>query len=136
MRLSRILPTMLALLLCVGLYVEATFNAPESHAHGSVLNPMGGPLANLPLCGTEDGSGMALCVWQGEVQGNGEGSTIISGDCAPTYVGSDSLMRMCVRLYESNSGDDAQDCNSEYENDIVELKHCYARFLGEENLYE
>lgn len=131
MRVSRILPLLLATILCVGLYASTLASAPESDAHGTVTNPLGGPLGNLPLCATEAGEGQALCVWEAGTQGNGEGTTIISGDCAPTYVGDDATMRMCMSLYGMHdySGSDVQDCNDEYIPDTVELKKCYTRFM-------
>jgi hypothetical protein len=43
----------------------------------------------LPVCGAEDGAGMALCTWQG----------IVSGDCAPSVVGSEYTSRVCVQVH-------------------------------------
>lgn len=127
MRLSRILPSLLAAVLCVTLYVGHAVGTPESDAHGTVTSPLGGPLGNLPLCATEAGEGQALCVWEAGNQGNGEGRTIISGDCAPSYVGDDATMRMCISLYEMSQYD-VQECNDEFIPNTVELKKCYARF--------
>jgi hypothetical protein len=135
MRLSRVLPTVLAILLSAGLYAPTLFKGSDSDVHGRIMNPLDGPLSNLPLCTAEDGSGMDLCVWQAGEAGNGQGSNTISGDCAPTYVGSDALMHMCIKLY-AISNEDAQQCNDEYIPDMVELKHCYARFLNEESATE
>ena len=131
MRISRILPSALAALLCITLYVGHASSTPESNAHGTVTNPMGGPLANLPLCGSEAGEGQALCVWEAGTQGNGEGTTIISGDCAPTYVGDNATMQLCMSLYgmDEYSGMDVQTCNDEYIPNTVELKKCYTRFM-------
>ncbi len=131
MRIARILPTALAALLCITLYVGHSVGTPESHPNGTVTSPLGGPLANLPECVTEAGEGQALCVWEAGNQGNGEGRTIISGDCAPSYVGDDATMRMCMNLYDLHeySSDDVQTCNDEYIPNTVELKKCYTRFM-------
>jgi hypothetical protein len=40
-------------------------------------------------CATEDGAGQALCMWQGTV----------SGDCAPSVVGSEYTSSVCVRVH-------------------------------------
>jgi hypothetical protein len=53
----------------------------------------------LPSCVTEDGAGQALCMWDAQSQGNGQGTSIISGDCAPAYVGSQQASDVCVRLH-------------------------------------
>jgi hypothetical protein len=43
----------------------------------------------LPACGAEDGAGQALCTWQG----------VVSGDCAPSVVGSEYTSRVCVQVH-------------------------------------
>lgn len=47
------------------------------------------PEASLPACVVEDGNGVPLCVWNG----------VISGDCAPDYVGGFDVMELCLELY-------------------------------------
>lgn len=47
----------------------------------------------LPPCEDEDGWGMALCTFDG----------IISGDCAPEYVGSEAISQQCVNLFSRPS---------------------------------
>ncbi len=129
--LSAILsPMILAGVLTLGLYGPSLAEAHSEAAHGTVVNPLGGPLSNLPVCTDETGAGFALCVWDAGVQGNGEGTTIVSGDCAPDYVGKDN-MQLCISVFELHF-DDAQLCNDEYLPDYVELKKCYARFLTHE----
>lgn len=54
---------------------------------------------SLPPCITEDGAGQALCMWDAQTMGNGMGTSVISGDCAPDYVGGEDVSALCVRLY-------------------------------------
>lgn len=44
----------------------------------------------LPACAVEDGNGVALCTWDG----------VVSGDCAPDYVGSFEVSKECVALHD------------------------------------
>lgn len=48
--------------------------------------------APLPACQSEDGFGVPLCVWDG----------IISGDCAPEFVGGFEISKKCVVLHSTN----------------------------------
>lgn len=50
------------------------------------------PDAPLPVCETEDGFGTALCIFDG----------IVSGDCAPEYVGGFDVSKKCVVLHSTN----------------------------------
>lgn len=50
------------------------------------------PDAPLPACVVEDGNGMPLCTWDG----------VISGDCAPDYVGGFEISKECVALHRIN----------------------------------
>lgn len=53
----------------------------------------------LPACITEDGAGQALCWWDAQQQGNGMGNSVVSGDCAPSIVGSEAVSALCVNLH-------------------------------------
>ena len=53
---------------------------------------------SLPPCLTEDGAGQALCYWDAATQGNGRGTSVVSGDCAPSVVGSEASP-LCVRVH-------------------------------------
>jgi hypothetical protein len=44
----------------------------------------------LPACSVEDGNGVALCIWDG----------VVSGDCAPDYVGGFDVSRECVAMHD------------------------------------
>lgn len=46
----------------------------------------------LPECSVEDGNGVALCTWDG----------VISGDCAPDYVGGFDISKECVVKHSHN----------------------------------
>lgn len=46
----------------------------------------------LPVCAEEDGFGAELCLWDG----------VISGDCAPEYVGGFEVSNKCVYLHRTN----------------------------------
>lgn len=46
----------------------------------------------LPVCSEEDGYGVSLCVWDG----------IVSGDCAPEFVGGFDISKECVVLHSTN----------------------------------
>lgn len=87
------------LALLVLLMVAYTQHTPaESHATPmTTATPSTG--IGLPDCLTEDGAGQALCVWDGTRMGNGVGALIISGDCAPDYVGGQDASLVCRTLH-------------------------------------
>lgn len=47
----------------------------------------------LSLCAEEDGFGQSLCMWDG----------VVSGDCAPGFVGSDKTSIICRELFSQDS---------------------------------
>ena len=53
----------------------------------------------LPACVTEDGAGQAVCWWDAQAQGNGMGTSVVSGDCAPSVVGSEAVSALCINLH-------------------------------------
>lgn len=58
--------------------------------------------SGLPACVVEDGNGMALCWWDAQRQGNGHGTSVVSGDCAPDVMR--GAWALCVRLYTVPDG--------------------------------
>lgn len=69
----------------------------------------------LPECESEDGTGMALCEWDAATMGNGKGTSLISGDCAPSIVGGWLTASRCVLLYSKPGGKDAaMECMGAY----------------------
>lgn len=100
------------------------------------------PEASLPACVVEDGNGVPLCVWDG----------VISGDCAPDYVGGFDVMELCLEVYRlpaethmyqgaevsvPKGSELAQECAQEYnmmtEQEMKEngfsLKECFLAWL-------
>lgn len=68
-----------------------TDDSPRTEAH------------SLPTCTTEDGAGMALCWWDAREQGNGQGTSVVSGDCAPSIMGDQATSDLCVNLHSRDS---------------------------------
>ena len=133
-RMSRILPTILAAVLALGLYVG---NKPaESHAEPTTP---ASPTVTLPMCPSNDetGAGMALCMWDAGSMGNGEGTSMVSGDCA--LVGN-ALMELCIELHDTQDGaDSVMECNdiqNEIDNGIAkrepgwDLENCFKAMMG------
>lgn len=125
---GKIIPALVATLLCVGLYAGTLFKGPERDTEARIVHPLGKPLGNLPTCLTEAGEGQALCVWESGLQGNGKGKRIISGDCAADYVGQDQVA-LCVKAHHYDSVG-VQLCNDDWREMPVELKKCYAEIVG------
>lgn len=75
-----------------------TFRPSESHVE-PVFTPTPSASPTLPACAAEDGAGQALCYWDGATMGNGKGRAIISGDCAPEYVGGETASAECVATH-------------------------------------
>ena len=106
---------------------ERFTNAPTQHA----------PTVTLPMCDTEDGAGMALCWWDAQRQGNGQGTSVVSGDCAPSIM-DEVTSQWCVLLHERpslvmhnedgssntipNGADLIAECAQEF--DGIELQEC------------
>ncbi len=70
----------------------------------TTYTPMATPTYSLPLCENEDGSGQALCVWDAAYSGDGEGNTIIAGDCSTDTVGSEAISKVCLKAYAAHNG--------------------------------
>ena len=51
-----------------------------------------------PACIAEDGAGQALCYWDAHTMGNGQGTSVVSGDCAPSLMGP-ITSAVCVKLH-------------------------------------
>ena len=92
-------PAILALL------ALAVFLPADSPATGPVLAAPSATTPSYPPCVTEDGAGQALCMWDAHTMGNGEGSSVLSGDCAPAYVGGYDVSAVCVALYAQPSSE-------------------------------
>jgi hypothetical protein len=106
---------LIALIIVAGLVALVTIRpmAPATPyaapmADGAVqpttYTPMATPTYSLPLCENEDGSGQPLCVWDATYQGDGEGNTIIAGDCSVDTVGDKATSDMCLKAYASHNG--------------------------------
>lgn len=90
-----------------------THNPSERHATVIVLptptetmGADGSPVTDahsLPTCTTEDGAGQALCWWDAQRQGNGQGNSVVSGDCAPSIMGDQATSSLCVNLHSRDS---------------------------------
>ena len=98
----------LALLLLPFMYTPAQSNSPAIILPTPTVPTItpSSPVSvapSMPACIEEDGAGMALCWWDASEQGNGVGTSVISGDCAPEYVGGQSISDMCVSLYARRS---------------------------------
>lgn len=97
----RRIATLLALPLMLMIWVLLTVGTPTSHRVTNAPKPV--PSAPVyPACVTEDGAGQALCMWDAQTQGNGQGTSVVSGDCAPSVVDVDSVA-LCVMLHSKPS---------------------------------
>lgn len=109
MRYSRILPLLLAAVLTLSLWPSTT--APESTVQGTDQASPTTVYPSLPACLTEDGEGMALCTWDAQIQGNGIGTDVVSGDCALTDDA--DVIALCMALHNTQNGiDSVSECNS------------------------
>jgi hypothetical protein len=89
----------LILALVISLTVALYLSPSQTSTAPAILLPT--PTATLPVCVTEDGAGMALCTWDAQTQGNGQGTSVVSGDCAPSVMGEASAL--CVNLHSRAS---------------------------------
>lgn len=124
----------------VGAMLALLYTAPsESPAKGVAIQTPTYPTpsastyaseaVSLPYCDAEDGAGVALCMWDG----------VVSGDCAPDYVGGQRVSDMCVRLYAMGEGMEVQTCAETYnvtDDDILiregwTMEECFKALLGE-----
>lgn len=78
-----------ASLLIAAILALAWLTPSQSHTE-PVFTPAPSATPSLPSCLTEDGAGMALCTWDAQTQGNGQGASVISGDCAPAVMDGDT----------------------------------------------
>lgn len=93
-RIAYILPVILGALLALAWLTPSQGNAEPV----ITITPTATP--SLPACAYEDGSGQALCYWDAQTMGNGEGTSLISGDCAPDYVGGQVSSNLCVDIFK------------------------------------
>lgn len=56
---------------------------------------------SYPACTEEDGAGQALCYWDADTQGNGQGTDAVSGDCAD--VQGTAYLNSCLALHAKPS---------------------------------
>ncbi|KAI4218791.1 MAG: hypothetical protein L6R40_008751, partial [Gallowayella cf. fulva] len=128
MRSSKIIPLLIAAAFATFLFSLGTvLNMRESAPTGPVYTAPTSPMT-YPACASEDGAGMVLCTWQADSMGNGEGTSITSGDCA-TYVG--YTQELCINTHAMGQGgaDTVQNCNdilnsNSYENNWT-IDECF-----------
>lgn len=136
----RRIATLVALPLLLMVVVLAVFLPSERHADTVVL-PTPSATPTLPACVTEDGAGQALCWWDAQAQGNGMGTSVVSGDCAPSVMGEAS--DACVNLHARESREEVHadgsinsipngadligECAEEW--DGIELQNCIEEWL-------
>lgn len=89
----------LALMALILAPILAYTHSPAESAPTAIILPTATP--TYPACITEDGAGQALCWWDAQRQGNGEGTSVLSGDCAPSVMGEAS--HVCVNLHARDS---------------------------------
>lgn len=77
------------------------FSPAESHTEPIIL-PTPSATPTYPACTVEDGSGQALCTWDAHTMGNGQGTSVVSGDCAPAIMGKDASAE-CVLTHKQPS---------------------------------
>lgn len=92
--LFSILALAVGAVVAVSLPASAPQSAVQLPVQPAPTSPMG-----MPACDTEDGAGMALCWWDAQQQGNGQGASVVSGDCAPSIMGRVASAD-CVTLYD------------------------------------
>jgi len=85
------------ILLAITLPSEHVSTAPVTPAPSAT--PSATP--SLPACpvGDETGAGMALCWWDAQAMGNGMGTSVESGDCALSVVGTPDVQAMCIKVH-------------------------------------
>lgn len=89
-------------LVLVLVLVVLTWMLPTSAPTATPAQPTPSATPSYPPCVTEEGAGQALCWWDAQTQGNGEGTSVVSGDCAPSVVGMDSV-NTCVVVHGMDS---------------------------------
>lgn len=91
--------------LALAMLLGAAILLMPAQSHSPTVEPSA-PIASapvaLPECVTEDGAGMALCVFidrKYDGQGDIMRGNVISGDCAPDIVGGSEASALCVQLH-------------------------------------
>ena len=89
--------------LMVGIMLAATL--PSEPASTAPVSPAPSATPSLPPCpvGDETGAGMALCWWDAQAMGNGMGTSVESGDCALSVVGTPDVQAMCIKVHAMHS---------------------------------
>lgn len=119
----------LLLLTLVWLAVPAQMDVQPS----TISTPTATPA--LPVCVVEDGSGQALCMWDADTMGNGEGMSVVSGDCALDITGNEDTQAVCVNVHHNGvkGSDGVQECNDERHSQNGKngwsLIECYRAFI-------
>lgn len=90
-----------ALLILSAIIAYAFLATPESNGT-AVFTPSPMATPTYPACIAEDGAGMALCTWDAHTMGNGQGTSVISGDCAPAIMG-EAASAECVITHKQPS---------------------------------
>lgn len=115
MRASRIIPTAIATVLAIALFTMGTVSKGSESNAKPAAQPTPTATYTLPACGTEDGAGQALCMWDAQSMGNGQGTTVVSGDCSLYHNKTRSL---CLNVHtQGQEGVDyVQMCNDTDDN--------------------
>jgi len=128
--MRRVLLSLLSLLILAAVTVAALSipAPPERHSNAPIVPS---PTATLPACVTEDGAGQALCWWNAQAQGNGMGTSVVSGDCAYE----DEMLRgICASLHMRNSQtiNHSDGSSTTIPNGVDLVGECQAEFKGQE----
>ena len=75
------------------------YSLPEANEGLVSSAPMATPTYDIPLCENEDGSGQALCMWDAQYQGDGEGTDVVAGDCSVGTVYSQDASDVCLAVW-------------------------------------
>lgn len=100
---KQIMTAILALAMLTGIILAFTLPA-QSHAKATAT-PVPTATPSYPACLTEDGAGQALCWWDAQTQGNGQGHSVVSGDCALSVVSTEAVQAVCLALHKQDSSE-------------------------------
>lgn len=88
--------------LIIAAIVALAWLTPAESNAPAVFIPAPSATPTYPACLTEDGAGQALCYWDAQSQGNGQGTSVLSGDCAPDIMG-EAASAECVMTHAQPS---------------------------------
>ncbi len=128
---------MRAILLIIAAVLSLMFFKPAETAVQPMVASVPSATPSLPVCVTEDGTGQALCTWDAKAQGNGKGTSMISGDCALDITGDENTQSVCLNTYAHvvDGSNAVQECNDMRREAMGKngwtLKECYQAFNKE-----